>query len=177
MSKLTFLVSAPDFRLLVRDAADNNHETTLVVPELVQRSVPYARLLVDEGGRFTEHAVAFVRETAFDPAGVIARALRAARPTRVTFVMVGDDERMTLPNQPDLQWSQVAAAGLAIAQGLDSPGVPRSSVHQLLSQTVSFTARAFTGTVQLVKMGQFYQVEVVDDANEAPESPQGFYHK
>jgi hypothetical protein len=103
-----FLVSAPDSRLLVRSPGEDNHETTLVVPDLPAVSLPYERCLVDEGASFVEHAVVRlgVLELGQNERSIVETALSAARPTIVSFLSTPDG----------------AQASAETAQGVPAPG-------------------------------------------------------
>lgn len=88
-----FLVSNPRYLLLVRESSEGIEETTLVVPDLPVTRLSYARLLVDAGPAFEEHAVAWVeRALSVEERRVVDRSLAAARPTRVTVVRQASEQ-------------------------------------------------------------------------------------
>lgn len=116
---MEFSVSAPKELLLVRVSAPGILETTLVVPDLPDDELPYARFLVDAGANFEEHAVArCARE--FSPAEqrVVRRALSLARPTRVSFLL--GEEGTVFDEEMEIAASAWAAAAVAQTQRPDT---------------------------------------------------------
>ncbi len=158
-----FLVSEPELKLLVRSTADDNHETSLVVPELLQPSVLYCRLLVEENSNFVEHAVAFVESSPPDPTSVIARALQVARPTRVCFGQVN-----ALHVSPalghTLEPSHLAAwavSVLAVRRGR----ARRESGHETAERksdrvVLELTCEGFFGSIAVREVARFYEAVV-----------------
>jgi hypothetical protein len=118
---MEFSVSAPKELLLVRVSAPGILETTLVVPDLPEEELPYARFLVDEGSTFAEHAVARCpREFTLEEQRVVRRALSLARPTRVSFLVA--DESLVFGE--DLEKGGSVWAALAVAQAVRPEVVP-----------------------------------------------------
>lgn len=152
----SILVSHPDFRLLVRSPADNNHETSLVLPTLSTSSVHYARMLVDEGTQFKEHAVAFVDTDAPELQILVAGALSAARPTRVSFVRLAEVPEILAFSPPQSHRPQIAACASAI--------VARSRLHLESSKSsegaafVRFAKGRFIGSVRVQSTAQMFEV-------------------
>lgn len=150
------LVSHPDFRLLVRSAADNNHETSLVLPTLSTSNVQYARMLVDEGTHFMEHAVAFVEADTPDLQKLVTGALRAARPTRVSFVRLAEVPEVLSFSPPQAHHPQIAACASAIVAryrlDLESS---KGSEHAAL---VSFAKGCFVGSVRVQSAARMFEV-------------------
>lgn len=158
---LKVLVSSPDFRLLVRSSVDAHHETTLVVPDLLVAQVPYARLLVEEGAHFYEHAVAFVESDSADPTGVIARALSAARPTRISFARLSDEAEIVGFSSENVHPSQIAASAAAIYERVSSP---IDQAHLATKGPIlRFVRGAFLGVVRLTQVAKMFEVEIEED--------------
>ncbi len=91
-ANVMFLISEPEARLLVSSTETDNHETTLVIPELGRDRVEYFKCLVDSGTAFKEHAVVIWEgqlEGESD-ALLVIRALNASRPTEVSFLVHGE---------------------------------------------------------------------------------------
>lgn len=153
-SATRIVVSHPDFRLLVRDALDNNDETTLVVPALTTRSVVYARLLVDEGAQLVEHAVAFIEADQPELLAVVAKSLSAARPTRVSFVRLSEEPEVIGSSADRLRAAQIAACAASLFERNkaalygDAPG----------PWTMTFVQGAFIGSLQVREMGRMFEV-------------------
>jgi hypothetical protein len=137
-----FLVSQPLGLLLVHSPEENNHETTLVVPELLRSRIEYYRCLVDAGTSFKEHAVVlWSGKVAGDSdAGHVARALNVARPTTVTFVGEGP-----LPERAD--GSAVSETGLAACAATTQMGLLDAS------------GRGTAFGMSVTKTGRFYTCE------------------
>ena len=138
----TFLVSQPQVLLLVSSTETDNHETTLVVSELVRPRIEYYRCLVDAGTSFKEHAVVlWTGQVAGDSdATHVTRALNASRPTIVVFVSDG-----RLPESVD--GSKAPETGLAAS----------AVATQLSALHASGQASAFGMRVK--KTGRFYTCE------------------
>lgn len=152
----SILVSHPDFRLLVRSAADNNHETSLVLPTLSISSVHYARMLVDEGTQFKEHAVAFVDTDTPELQSLVTGALSAARPTRVSFVRLAEVPEILAFSPPQAHRPQIAACASAIVarSRLDLES-SKGSEHAAL---VSFAKGCFVGSVRVQSAARMFEV-------------------
>lgn len=138
-----FLVSQPQALLLVASTEADNHETTLVVPELRRAQVEYFRCLVDAGTSFKEHAVVLWAGSPVcgdEDAMQVARALNAARPTIVAFV--GDGPHPEGADGSPASETAVAAAAV---------------VAQLSALSASGLGAAFGMRVR--KTGRFYTCE------------------
>ena len=137
-----FLVSQPQALLLVSSAEEDNHETTLVVPELRRVRIEYFKCLVDAGTSFKEHAVVlWAGPVAGDgDAALVARALNIARPTIVTFVSEG-----ALP---------VSLGGSASPE----TAVAASAVVKQMA-TLNAAGRGAAFGMQVTKTGRFYTCE------------------
>ena len=160
---LNFLVSSPDFRLLVRSSVDAHHETTLVVPDLLVATVPYARLLVEEGNQFREHAVALVESDSADPTGVIERALSAARPTRISFARWSAEAEIVGFSGEKFYPSQVAASAVAIHERVFGLTAQTSLVPKC--PILTFTRGAFLGEARLTQVAKMFEVELEEDVS------------
>lgn len=137
-----FLVSQPQALLLVASTEEDNHETTLVIPELRRARVEYFKCLVDAGTSFKEHAVVLWLGPVADDADavLVARALNIARPTIVTFVSEG-----ALPMN--------AEGSVPTETGLAASAV----VTQMASLDAGGRGVAFG--MQVTKTGRFYTCE------------------
>lgn len=137
-----FLVSEPQPLLLVSTTEEDNHETTLVVPELARVRIEYFRCLVDAGASFKEHAVVvWTGEVSGDgDVAHVVRALNVARPMTVTFAREG-----LLPTSAD--GSAATAGGLAAAVVVTKMG------------SLDAHGRGAAFGLQVRKTGRFYTCE------------------
>ncbi len=142
---------------MVRDPADDNHETTLVVPTLPVSNVLYARMLVDEGAQFVEHAVAFIESERPQLLTVVTRALSAARPTRVSFVRLSEQPEIIAASTQQLSGAQRAACAASHWQRTQGPPAASSGAADA-AVTLIFARGALLGSVRVQKEARMFEV-------------------
>ncbi len=125
-------------------------------------SLRYARLLVDEGNQFVEHAVAFIDSTDPDPLGVIAGALSAARPTRVSFVRRKEGVNAVFGGNGAIAPAQVAACASSILLESTMAHHQRDA-EELLADSVRFDQGLFLGLARVRQVAQLFEVQLESD--------------
>jgi len=157
------LVSHPKKLLLVKSTGEDNHETTLVVPDMSAPSLVYFRCLVDTGPVFEEQAVVLCPfeddRGVHDMNEVATRVLSQARPTRVTWLAPSTGR---IYSTEPIRGSQAAASACVLKLERNArPSLVQTPVEVLIPQGAPADHEAHLPlTVTVTPQSQFFACEL-----------------